>query len=130
MEMISTRHYLMPLLRKELIMIAELDVENASTYEIPDFYSDKAKKICEAMITFFHKNDLFFSGYPEGDKVFLCCDNENQLIKISHDGGQHGDAFSYDNLQYEMIEKMDQMLERYGVYSEQINSYSSGIYYL
>jgi len=51
----------------------------------------------------------------------------SELI-ICHDGGSVGDYFSYDNYNYELINKMSEALEAVGLYTEQCTSWYSALY--
>ena len=50
------------------------------------------------------------------------------LLIITHDGGDHAAAFSWDYEQYELMEQLRGRLSKIGVYVEQCTSWFSAVY--
>lgn len=100
----------------------------------PDNLSNKGKKAHAAIVAFLEKHDLTYTG---GCKAFYSptewkemgedygCDSE---LIVCHDGGDHGDAFSWDRENYKTIEAMNEALEKIGLYSEQCTCWYTAIY--
>jgi len=100
----------------------------------PDDLSDKGKQAHAAIVAFLEKHKLTYTG---GCKAFYSpkeweerkedygCDS---VLVVVHDGGDHGDAFSYDRGNYKILDKMYELLKPLGFYSEQCTCWYSAIY--
>ena len=100
---------------------------------MPDNLSDAGKTAYEIIMkvmgeelidtggctTFYSSKQWIERGEDYGTK--------SELI-ICHDGGSVGDYFSYDNYNYELINKMSEALEAVGLYTEQCTSWYSALY--
>jgi hypothetical protein len=100
----------------------------------PNDLSTKGKQAHKAIVAFLEKHKLTYTG---GCRAFYSpkewtergeeygCDSE---LVIVHDGGNVGDAFSYDSENYGMIEEMNILLKPLGVYSEPCTRWYTAIY--
>ena len=100
----------------------------------PDNLSDTGKQAHEAIVAFLEKNGLTYTG---GCRTFYSPKEweergedygRNSELVIVHDGGDPGDAFSWDRENYKVIEAMNETLKPLGVYSEQCTCWYSAIY--
>lgn len=55
---------------------------------------------------------------------------EGAILVVVHDGGNVGDAFSYDRENYEAIEAMNAALAPLGLFAESLTTWSTGIYHV
>jgi hypothetical protein len=100
----------------------------------PDNLSDKGKQAHKAIVAFLRKHKLTYTGgckafyspkeWREREEDYGC----DSVLVVVHDGGDHGDAFSYDRENYKIIEKMNEVLKPLGLYSEQCTIWYSAIY--
>lgn len=104
------------------------EINEETIYELPFGISEMGVKGYQAIMEFLRKKDLVWSGFSENGRVFQAPKAANQVLIVSYEGSKHGKAFSYDYGQYSIVEAMEKELEKIGLYSEQINSTSSGIY--
>ena len=100
----------------------------------PENLSDKGKQAHSAILAFLEKHGLTYTG---GCRAFYSpkewaergeeYGDDGELIVV-HDGGCVGNAFSYDNENYKMIEEMNETLKPLGVYSEPCTRWYTAIY--
>jgi hypothetical protein len=75
--------------------------------------------------TFLRRRKLTFTGgcrafySPEEWRGLGHSCGPGALLVVCHDGGSVGDAFSYDNGRYKLIEAMARELAKIGVFAEQ-----------
>ena len=102
--------------------------------ERPEGLSDKGNLAYDKIMSFLEENGLTNTG---GCKAFYSpkewqergeeygCDS---VLVIVHDGGDHGNAFSYDREEYEVLDAMIEHLHPSGVYPEQCTCWYTAIY--
>lgn len=54
----------------------------------------------------------------------------DSLLVITHDGGAHAAAFSYDGERYGLIEGLDDRLRSYNMFVEQCTSWYSSVHFI
>jgi len=104
-------------------------------WPIPDGeLSRKGREAAECIVEFLKSRDMTDHGGggrfygPEqwderGESYGL-----GSLLIVTHDGGAHAPAFSYDYECYDLMQELDQELKKIGVYVEQCTGWYSAIY--
>jgi hypothetical protein len=100
----------------------------------PNDLSNKGKQAHAAIVAFLEKHKLTYTGgckafyspkeWKEREEDYGC---DSELI-VCHDGGDHGDAFSYSRENYKMMEAMNEILKPLGLYSEPCTCWYTAIY--
>jgi hypothetical protein len=100
----------------------------------PNDLSNKGKQAHAAIVAFLEKHKLTYTGgckafyspkeWKEREEDYGC---DSELI-VCHDGGDHGDAFSYSRENYKMMEAMNETLKPLGLYSEPCTCWYTAIY--
>lgn len=106
----------------------------ADDFEMPADLTETGKRAYGLILDFLKENHLQFAG---GCKTFYSPDEwksrgesygrDSQLIVV-YDGGDVGNAFSFDMENYDMVEKLRVRLADAGLFSEQCTTWYSAVY--
>lgn len=98
----------------------------------PDALSEEAKAAYDVILKFLIDWKLTFTGGCTAFKNPKTWDDgyfgKNAILIVLHDGGNVGCAFSYDKMQYDIVEAMQARLKKVGLYAEQCTSWYSAIH--
>ena len=106
-----------------------------SEFEKPEGLCALGEKAYEEIIALLVEFDLAHSGGHT--KVFYSPPEwaardeqyaNRAVLVIMHDGGDHGDAFSFDREQYKIVDEMIERLKPHGIFPEQSTRWLTGIY--
>lgn len=102
--------------------------------DCPDGLSALGKTAHKVIVAFLKENDLTGTG---GCKTFYSpaewkargedYGTESELVVV-HDGGEPGNAFSYDREQYDLCDSLQKELHKHGVFAEQCTVWYSAVY--
>jgi hypothetical protein len=109
-------------------------VSTTTEWPVPTGLSKKGREAAKVILDFLEESGL--TDHGGGGKFYTPKEwrergesyGTNSLLVITHDGGDHAAAFSYDYEAYRVMEELGRRLRRIGVYAEQCTSWYSAIY--
>lgn len=97
------------------------------TFLPPEGLTKVGLKAHKIIVSYLKKRGLLSSGYGRDGRVFELPQDDNEILRITYDGGAHGEAFEYSGGSFFLIDGMIEALRRGGFWSEPINNWSSAI---